>query len=237
MPEIIEQNTVNMIVQSEDGSVDVVTRSPMNRLLFDHNLWGVLRAEDDILVLSGQRGQQGVTLTPTGDDHYRLELDEAADDLHLGPHQKHRLIDALQEVYEGETQEVDGTERRSTAPLVRLYTDIRANMVRDEVIAHVVNRPPLSEAVEVVTDGLLIHDHLLLTWEGEFYHPQTTSRSVSGSTVQMGASEDAYRLRFGHEEDPPSLVIDGETYLLTRSEMEFIAKAVWGVTKAPREIV
>jgi len=222
---VLDKTDTNMLVQHEDGSVENVSLSPLNRLLFDHDLWGVLRDGTEILTLS--EGNREVTVIP-GDDarEYTLGVSET-ESLHLGEHQKSALIDALRQVY-------DEGDERDPQPLIELYDRLRADMVRRRVVNGVGQNPPFASQLECREDGWLINGHLLLTWDNEFIHPGTTSRTVFGSGVRAGSSESAYQMTLSSAgNENREVTIDGQTYRLTDSEMEFVARAMFALKQAP----
>jgi len=230
--EVLQSNDANWLVQFDNGEVDTVTKSPLNRLLFDHDLWGLLKKGDEIVTYQGGENQPKVTVIPSDDaTEFTLKVKDANDDLHLGEHHKPDLIDALKEAHEPD----DGVD---VLPIIDLYDTIREDMVRESVMERMADYGPFSEAVEPRSGGWLIHDHLLLTWEGDFYHPDTTSRNRSGSVIKDGARAEAYDLRLDSCSLPSAdrdVTIGGEQYRLTDAEMEFIARGVWAVAEAPRE--
>jgi len=222
---VLDKTDTNMLVQHKDGSVENVSLSPLNRLLFDHGLWGVLRDGSEILQLDGE--DRGVTLIP-GEDarEYTMEVDET-EPLHIGEHQKSELVDALMDCYGNDGE-------RNPAPLLRLYDRLRANVVRQRVVNYIGESAALGNSIEMRDDGWLINGHLLLTWDNEFIHPGTTSRTVSGSAVRAGSSEPAYQMSLSHVgNENRTITADGETYRLTDAEMEFVARSLWAIKQAP----
>ena len=228
MPELIDSNDTNLLIETEDGRTELVARSPLNRLLFDHELWGLLRRGDEMLVFGKSEDHPQVLIAPDSNaENYTIKIGDY-DNLHLGVHQKTKLVEALAEVYEN-----NGGE--DPTPVIRMYDEIRKEQVRRRVIDSLAEQPPFAGRVEATDDGWLINGHLLLTWEREFFHPGTTSRRVVGSSVAPGSTEKAYRVRFG---DAPAemereMTVDGVNYRMTDAEMSFIARAVWGVTVTP----
>lgn len=223
--QVLDKSESNMLIQRDTGEVENVPLSPLNRLLFDHNLWGLLREGGEILRLQSN-DERGATII-AGDDARTYTLDVGStESLHIGEHQKGDLVDALIDVYE--------SDERRVAPIVELYDRLRASMVRQRVVNYIAQNPPTSSHVEIRADGWLIHGDLLLTWDSEFVHPETTSRTVRGSGVREGASDEAYQMQLGQtSSENRTLTIDGETRRLTDSEMKFVAKAMWSIKKAP----
>jgi len=229
--EILSDNDANWLVQYDDGSVDTVTKSPLNRLLFEHDLWGLLKRGDEIVTYSGDDKPDVTVISNDDATEYILKLSSSDDKLHLGEHQKPRLIEALHDVYSLD-------EGVSVEPLLELYDDIREGMVRKRLMEKMASYGPFANTVELVEDGWLIHGHLLLTWECEFYHPDTTSRNPTGGVViEKGSRATAYELRIGRDQQNTTreITLDGNQYRLTDSEMEFVARAIWAVAEAPRE--
>lgn len=228
MPELLDKNDANLLVQNDNGEIELVPLSPLNRLLFDHDLWGLLRRGDEVVQFAATDDGPTVTIQPDRDAaNYTIHVGQF-DPLHLGVHQKSMLVDALIEVYE------DGNGD-DPEPIIRLYDRVRERQVRQHIIEPLADQPPFASRVEKTDDGWLINGHLLLTWEREFFHPNTTSRKVVGSGVAPGSSEKAYKVRFGDaaESMERELTIGGMRYRLTDAELEFIARAMWGITSAP----
>ncbi|AGM10963.1 hypothetical protein M193_gp082 [Halorubrum tailed phage 7] len=228
MPKLLDKNDANLLVENDDGEIELVPLSPLNRLLFDHGLWGLLRRGDEILIFGECEEHPQVTVQPDdAAENYTIRIGDY-DPLHLGVHLKTKLVDALIEVYE----EADGDD---PTPIIRLYDNVREGRVRRRVIDGLAEQPPFAGHVEVNGDGWLLNGHLLLTWSRKFYHPDTTSRRVVGSSVAPGSTEKAYQVRFGNapSEMERELTVEGVRYRLTNAEMEFIARAMWGVTVTP----
>jgi len=224
--EVLEENSTNWLVLTPDGGTDTKTKSSkLNQLLFGHNLFGLIDRGDEIWTRSNT-GEPDVQIIP--DDNaecYTLKLGDAPG-LTLGKHQKTHLIDALAEVY----NEYDG---ESVQPLVDLYDNIRANMVREEVLDPFYDI--FSDKVGRRDNGWFINGHLLLTYEVEFYHSEHTSRTRSGRIIGSGLAEKAYSVDFddAEKEMQRELTIDGQTYRLTEDEIGFIARAMWAVGNTP----
>ena len=82
----------------------MISLSPMNKLLYDHDLWGLLREGDEILIIGATDTTPRVEVAPIEDEDngYNLVVDDL-EPLHLGPHHQSRLIDALMDYYESDT--------------------------------------------------------------------------------------------------------------------------------------
>lgn len=225
--EIIEENATNYLVKTSDGGTATKTKaSDLNQLLYGQNLWGLLESGDEIWTKDGAEDEPDVTIIPDDNaTHYTLRVGDAPD-LTLGEHHKTDLVDALADVY----HDHDG---QSTAPLVDLYDSIRDNMVREFVLDPFLKA--FTDKVGKRDDGWYINGHLLLTYEGEFYHPDNVSRNRSGRIIGEGTSTSAYKVDIDYptEEIQREISPDGQTYRLTDSEVEFIAKAVWGIKNTP----
>jgi hypothetical protein len=226
-PRILEETNANWYVLKPDGTTENIPKSPENRLLYEHNLYGLLREGDDILVIDHDDRPRVRLVAGENAVEYTLTVGNGGP-LHLGAHMKGGLVNRLVEVYEGD---------RAVEPLISYYDDVRRDRVRSDVISELAAREPFASAVESSADGWLIHDHLLLTWERDLHHPDTTAYNRRGNTVAEGSSEIAYELRVrnpSNDSDQRQLTVDGTTYRLTDAEMEFVAKATWGLKYAPR---
>lgn len=225
--EIIDETSSNWLVQ-DDGDLRNIPKSKQNRALIDHGYWGLLQRGDEVLMLgAGTENQTTVTLTPNEDaTEFTLQLDDVPP-IVLGEHHKSEVVAAL----------VDNeTEPERIAALVELFHSVRDDMVREEVVGAFLDTGVFEHAEER-DDGWFFHDHLLLTWECDLYHPNTNRFTRTGSVVKEGSGEAAYEIRTGiTKEQNKTIEIDGREYLLTNKEMDFISKALWAETKAPKEI-
>lgn len=217
--QILESNPTNFLVLTDEGEVEPITRTDTNTLLFDHNLWGLLRDGTDILSLKGAGDEPQVKVTPG--ENAREFMVEVRDEApaYLGEHWKSEFVEALRKTYDHED--------RSVEPLLNLVRSLRDMQIDPGEVAPLMDVSPFADAVEERMGGWLINNHLLLSWEGDFYHPGTTSRKVSGSSVARGSSESAYKVSF---EDNRT-----EQRTLTINVEQFVAKAAWAVSAAPKE--
>jgi hypothetical protein len=226
--DILEENATNWLVMTPDGSTETKTKSSdLNQLLYGHELWALLDTGEEIWMSDGAEDEPRVTVIP--DDNaecYTLRLSNAPD-LTLGAHHKTHLVEAMAEMYE----ENDG---ESVAPLLQLYDTIREDMIRDEVLAPFLD--VFGDKVAEREDGWFINNHLLLTYEGEFYHPETSSRKRSGqSVIGAGSSDKAYRVNTKNPSESISrdVTFGDVQYRLTDKEVKFLGKAVWGIENTP----
>ena len=227
--EILDDNTGNWLVQFDDGTTKTVAKSKQNRLLMEYDLWGLLR--DGTEVLTTTHDDTDVAVVPgDGAREFTLKYGEF-EPLHLDPHEKSRLVDAI---FEGKDPD---SERGLGAALVGLFDDIRENRVRSDVIGALHDAPPFKGVVAETSRGWLFNDHLLLTYNAEFYHPDVESRTRSGGAVSGTENQEAYELSVSPSDSMDrELTIDDTTYRLTDAEMEFVAKALWASKMAPTEV-
>lgn len=228
MTQILDDTSSNWLVRWDDGTTEMVAKSNMNKLLMEHDLWGLLRDGTEILTIPPDGKKPRVTLIPDhGAKSYRLQVADY-ERITIGPHQKPRLVDVI---LAGKRS----NEVRSR--LVDLYDEIRESRVRSVVTSAFAERPPFVDAVEDTADGWLIHGYLLLTWEGDFYHPNTTTYDRGGNVIGEGMSEAAYNVSIA----PPAgenreIRLNEKDFRLTNSELQFVAKALWAVTSAPKGV-
>ena len=226
--EVLESNDTNFLVRNEDGSITTKTRdSDLNKLLFGHNLYGLIEEGSSVWTNSGAESEPEVMVIPDDEaKSYTIRLDNAPD-LTLGPHHKTDLIEALASVYEKH-------DAKSVAPLVSLYDDVRESMVRKEVLEPF--SKAFSDKVEVREDGWFINGHLLLTFEGDFFHPNNTSRTRSGKSVTPHQSQmQAYSVNVSaaNADMKRDITLNGTDYRLTDKEMKFLGRALWAVENTP----
>jgi hypothetical protein len=226
--EVLEENRTNWLVRMENGSTETKTKSSdLNQLLYRYNLWGLLESGKEIWSHTGSDGEPNVTIVPDGTaSTYKIQIGNLPD-LTIGEHHKTDLIDALEDVHEKHNSE-------SIAPIVALYDDIRKDMIRDEILDLFLD--VFSDKVVRGDGGWFINGHLLLTYEGDFYHPSTESRKRSGSSV-IGTSSTttAYGISIDNPGDAVSrtVTLEGEEYVLTEKEMQFLGKAMWAIENTP----
>lgn len=233
MPELKNETPVNLVVEHENGEVDMIPKNRTNRLLFDHDLWGLLRDGTEIWESNGLEHEPSVRVIPNDDaTQYTMEI-EGVGDLTYGEHKKSDLVDVLFEFCE-QTQ-VDGADRTNQV-FIEEYDDVKGHMVRDRVIETFAEVPLIADRIEVTDQGWLFFDYLLLTWEGELYHPNTQNRKRSGGVIPAETAGEAYDISISEPGQymTREVEIDGFTQRLTDSEMLFLAKAMWALESAPR---
>lgn len=214
--EILERNSTNFLVL-EDGNVESITRTDMNTLLFDHNLWDVLREGTETLTLQEQENGEKLTITPSDDAReFTIDLGDGGKSVYLGEHHKSDLIEALADHY---NENKDGT------PIRDLAIDVRTTQIVPDEVSQLLAVEPFASSVEEKVGGWLINGHLLLSWECEFHHPDTTSREVTSGTVARGSSDRAYDIDIGRHPQTEREISDVD---------EFVKKAAWAVTEAPK---
>lgn len=228
MTEIIDDNPTNWLIMTPDGSTETRTKdSNLNKLLFGHGLFGLLDTGEEIWSRSASDGEPSVKIIPDENaECYTLDIGDVPN-LGLGAHHKTDLIGAMTEMYE----ERDGD---TVAPLLELYDTIRNDMIRPEILRPFLNA--FSDKVEERDDGWLINGHLLLGYEGGFYHPSTNSRKRSGSSVISDGSDiTAYSINVNPltEEINRQITIDGQERRLTDKEVLFLARCLWGIENTP----
>lgn len=216
--EILTETETNWLIRT-DGEVQTVTKSPTNRLLYEHDMKGVINGDETYAAVDGD---QQVLLTPE-DGGWLFTVDGA--NVHVGQQHRPDLIDAL----------VEHIEQGTVAPLTALFEQIRSGMARKEVLTQVMSLPPFDDVCEVQDSGVLFYDHLLLSWDVKFYHPATTTMSRDGTVLGGGTAQQAYQVNIG---DPPDefqeVTFDGERYVLTDKEMRFLAYSLWAYENAPQ---
>lgn len=217
--QVLESNPTNFLILTDEGEVEPITRTDTNTLLLDHGLWGLLRDGTDILSLQGTDDEPGVSITPTEDATEFMVAVEGEPPAYLGEHWKSDFVEALRKVYDSDE------ENRPVEPMLKLVRNVREMQIDPGEVAPLLEVEPFASSVEERMGGWLINDHLLLSWEGDFYHPGTTSRRVSGSSVARGSSDSAYEVSFVANKQR-TLNIDVET---------FVSNAAWAVSAAPKQ--
>lgn len=213
MPEVIEERSGHLLVREDDGSVNLITLSPFNRLLYDHGLFGLLKAQDESLALSDD--DWTVSIEPQGGNEYVVDIEDSISPT-LKPHEKSRLVDALVDAYDTDADP-------DPEPIVSATMALRDYDVIPSLVDDLADIPSFDHAVEVTEDGWLIHDMLLLTYNNEFVNTRTDSHTRSGDSVRPTTKEGAYEIRFRTQR-----TLD-ESYTDRDTEARFIARAKWAV--------
>lgn len=227
MARILETRDSHYLVQRDDGSVELVTRTDMNILIYEHNLAGLLKRGDEVINIGDD---PRVQLIPN-DDATEFTLRIGDDEFEVATHHKAALVKALLDAY-------DTGAEPTTRPLLDFAGQLMDTAVNRNVVDRLADEPPFDTHVEVTENGWLINDHLLLTYDNEFYHPSTTRVDSSGSVVSGGSNKLAYDLRFDHRpDDHGQIALDSFDYLGdTDDQVEFVARAYWAITYAPTSI-
>lgn len=224
MPRLLEDRAEHALVQHDDGSVELIPWSPLNRLVYRHNLTGLLKDGDDVLALTRDE-KPNVTVIPN-DDATEFDLKVGEDTIHLAPHQKSELVDRIADAYEG-----DG--RPSVDPFVDWATDLLDTRANKSYVNQFADLPVFADSVEVRSDGWFINDHLLLTYDIEFYHPEVASRDAGDAELKQSDAE-AYKVRLTGDTEPgQSALSDFSRIGKADDQQKFIAKALWAVKHAP----
>lgn len=228
MPRILDNRDSHVLVQ-EDGEVKLIPWSPRNKLLYKHGLHGLIVDRSEILSL---RGPPAVEIAPDGDSGFSIKVshddhEEFEDKVRIPPHGVQDLLEALATVYD--------TPERDVTPILSLVRERLDFDVAPGIVRPLANVEPFDSTVEIVKDGWLIHDHVLLTYNNEFFHPKQRGYTRNGSTIDDSANQEAYEVRFHRR--PNS---DGQAEL-TGFEgtgysdvlVDFVRRALWAVTYAP----
>lgn len=224
---VISENSVNWLIQTDDGRTETKTKaSDLNQLLYNHGLWGVLDTGNEIWTSEGSEAEPSIRLIP-GEDAESYTIDpDGRPKLQLAPHYKTDIVSAMQTIYQDHDNE-------TVAPLLNLYERVRGNMVRADLLDAFL--PALGDRVEKRESGWFINGHLLLTYEGEFYHSEHVSRNRNGGIIGEGTSSEAYSQAVPEPDGSINreITVDGEDRVLTMGEVEYLTKAMWGIENTP----
>lgn len=229
--EVKRKTSANVIVQHEDGNVENIPLSPKNRLLFEHNLWGLLREGNEILKMDTD---PLLTIIPReSGGGFTLKIEDAQP-LQIGTSLRSEFVEQLFEVYDN-----DGKEGKNPNALINFRDEVLDNRVRPEVVKYLGSMPPFSTLVDndmlkIVEDGWLFYGDLLLTWQQKFQRPQSQSTKVAGGIVEESVRDKAFNMKFNRNMERKTIQIDNRDYLLTQNEMEFLTRAVWA-TEVPAQ--
>lgn len=229
MPEILDNQETHALILRDDGTTETVTWNARNTLIYKHGLSDLLVERSELVVIEGE-SDTTVEVSPFGGDGsftIHIERGDFSDSAPVPEHRMDELLRALRDVYEGD---------RDPRPLVRLAGDILDYTVDPGRVQSLVAIEPFDDAVEVRDDGWYIYDHLLLTYNNEFYHPDSKGRDRSGNVVSEGANKRAYELQFQSDHDAGQSSLGSFGGLGSDEDtVEFLARALWAITYAPQE--
>lgn len=225
--EVLEDNETNVLVRTDNGKITTKSKSsPLNKLLFEHGLFDFFQTGSEIWTAGGDE-QPTVRIIPDGDaECYTIEIDTPDyPPLLLGAHQKTNLVSLFEEMYEN--------DKNRAKSVIDFYEKVRGDMARSEILDTF--SKPFRSRVELREGGWFINGHLLLSYEGEFYHSEHVSRSRSGSIIGRGMSTKSYEQAVPEPDGSISrnITVDGEKRRLTNAEVEFLTKALWAIENTP----
>jgi hypothetical protein len=227
MPRILDNRDTHVLVL-EDGETKLIPWSDFNTLVYKHGLHGLLVARDEILHL---RGPPTVEIAPDGDEGFSITVSNNDHEyqVRVPQHETRQMLDALVDVYDDSD--------RDPEPLVELVDDQLGFDVNPNIVDTLADTRPFDDAVAVTKDGWLIHDHVLLTYDNEFYHPNQQAFTRNGEVVDEASDTHAYEVRFRQRPDGEGqLNLTGFAGLGNEDEMvDFVARALWAVTYTPEQ--
>lgn len=227
MPRILDNRDTHVLVL-EDGETKLVPWSDYNTLVYKHGLHGLLVERDEILSL---RGPPKTEIAPDGDDGFSIRVSDGDQSykVRVPPHERQSLLDALLTVYDD--------PERDPQPLVDLVSQKLDFDVNPQIVEPLASTRPFDDAVEVTDDGWLIHGHVLLTYDNEFYHPNRRGADRDGKVLDESANRNAYEVRFRQRPDGDGQVdLSGFSGLGNEDEMvDFVSRALWAVTYTPEK--
>ena len=75
MPKLLDSPEANYLIQYDDGDVELATKSDMNRLVFEHGLWGLLKTGEEILCLQAEDKKPMMQVIPgEGARSYTIQM-------------------------------------------------------------------------------------------------------------------------------------------------------------------
>jgi hypothetical protein len=234
MGRVLDNRKTHALVLQDDGETELIPWSDYNKLAYKHGLSGLLVDRDEHVQLTND--EYAVTISPDmeGDrEVYGINLDRLDADwteyVTVAEHDKSDLLDALLVTYE--------TNPPDPQPLVALAAEILDYAVNPRVVDQLTALDVFDD-VDVQSDGWLIHDHVLLTYDNQFYHPNTDRAKRDGTVLDDSANKPAYEVRFQRRpEGEGQLELDGFTGLGTTDDMvEFVTRALWAVTYTPEDL-
>lgn len=212
---VIERPNAYIVV--DEGETKTVSKdSSLNKLVYGHGLHGFLVKKEEIW------HKDGITLVPHEDGDITLQPDEG-EELRINSSHRGEIVELLEKVFEKDDATV----------LMDLYHEIRADMVRQDVLEPFAETFPVNETERGWRIGPRYN--LLLTWEVEFYYPDHRTRDRRGNIMGDGLQHPAYQ----HQSDElptarllgKKVEVGGKTRMITEGESEFLVLAMWAIER------
>lgn len=217
-----ERDNYVYIYDEEANETELIPWSDLNKAVYKHGLRNLLVDRDSTYTFEKPSGTE-VTVEPTERNGINVYLvSHGTAQVVVTPDNKKVLLDALVRLYDSQE---NGDPDFSI--LDEMMSELADTAVLPEVVRPLAEQPYFEDAVEVMENGWLIHDHVLLTFDNEFYHPKVTSTTRSGAPVN-GERRLAYELRFEQQDDGQSELGDFEG-IDPKGTKTFIAMAIWAV--------
>jgi len=234
MPRVLDQRDSHSLVMLDNGETELVPRSPFNRLIYEHGLHDFLVDGSEIISYSGDHYDATLSKNDGDGNGYTLDLDHDDEafsrSLTIPSREQRKLLDALLDVYASRTHDPQ--------PLADLAAELLDFDVNPEYVNRLAALDVFSDKVELRSDGWLINDHVLLSYDNTFYHPDTNRASRSGEILDDAAELPAYELSFARRpSDSGQTALSGFAGFGGEEEtVEFVSRALWAVTYTPEEL-
>lgn len=231
MTRLLEDRTSHLLVEHDDGAVELLPKSDMNLLLYKHDLFGFLRDGTDTLAFpnpdaSGYRAD--IRMEPEGDD---IRVYWHGDEFIIGPHHRPALLDTLSRAFDEDTKLA---RFNTVSTWLNDLLDVAVDRNRVEPF---LDLPAIQQHVEPRVDGWVLYDYILVTFDNEVYHKHhrgKSTRSHSTGNDIAGDKKQAWMLTPGNPDssDPPEL-----STVAASPEEEFIARVLWCLDHLPEHPV
>jgi len=219
--EILDKNTdVNgnatsyLVFFPESGETDMITATPENVLLFEHEMYDFINGEE------------------------LIELSEDSPELYVASMETTYIL-----IYNGETIEVPPRynhdflqgvktilDTDNLSKITELYEKVIANQVRKNII-NSLDTVFGEEGYRITKEqnGWLIDDYILVDWMCNIYTKDDDPEEgdhvrQGGEVVKTDKSYELIQLRQSHDVESETVTIGGKEFLLSEKEMMFLAK-------------
>lgn len=243
--EIIDETPVNMLIRvfDDDESSNTLnkTKNARNELLYKHGLYELIYGDgNEILRLS--ETPYGAVSSHEDSGTFTVWVNDDPS-IETPPSMEEDVLEAVKDIKEDPDIGI--------RPLTEIHQTILDTQVRRRVIERLLTAEPFSTVAEhgMITPtnkGWLMHDQLLLTWDGEFHNQSNEDRryEVSGSGVRKVESVNkAFSLNnrtgqqsvasYGEDAEKTTnrttVEFGDATHTFGKKEVEFVSRVVWAL--------
>lgn len=227
MPETYEildkQEDSNGNVQSylvfwkDSGETERRSGNAFNQLLIEEELGDFIHSDEALKV---SEDPEIIVQSRSNEHSFLLQLN--GDIVETMPNTSADVLQGVKEAIDGDS-----------SALEEIYTDIRSNNVRRDVINSLIYIFDDDKyRIDIVTNGWLIDDFFLVTWDAGLYSTErgpeeSTLKRQNNEIVEADSNNEFFDLDRTEDVETDSVTLDGDEYLLTEREVLFLSKVEW----------